>query len=531
MTRHVYCPIMPLDLELVKEGDTGIHVNGGNVAERAIVENILRFSRQDVFLFPRQAITSIGDLRRTRWVNAAGNRVRFVNSLELMRGALSRDMILFSPAWGMDHLVTLRDSIGRKTIPLVSVSHSLCSPSVMAHFKLLYLSGMRSHDSFVVPSTAGHIALLKMWAHAGESVASQTDPSQLECPLFRVIPHGIDEEYFSGSASSNTDHVRFLYFGRFSTQSKADLVPLLVAWASLKKKIANISLKIAGDDTQQKSAERLREVAMQLGCGDSVEVITNPTKRQKHEMYHEADVFLSPSDSLQETFGLTLLEAMAAGLPVIVSDWSGYKDIVEEGNTGFLIPTIFPAMPPARSSQFSEPFLSDISAVATSVDVGCLVDRMFLLATRGDLRRSLGDQGRRKAAEQYGWKRIVEMYDDLFDHLREESKRFQDRESKTRANAISPSTVFSHYPTMNLQETMRVSRKDGGQREYVLSLACHGYPDAAALVKTLESIPRTAISVRELCSLMEIKAGVERREVFLHVGRLMKYDLIVYLEQ
>ena len=48
-----------------------------------------------------------------------------------------------------------------------------------------------------------------------------------------------------------------------------------------------------------------------------------------------ADVFLSLVDNIQETFRLTPIEAMAAGLPVVVSDWDGYRYTVRDGETGF----------------------------------------------------------------------------------------------------------------------------------------------------------------------------------------------------
>ena len=52
-----------------------------------------------------------------------------------------------------------------------------------------------------------------------------------------------------------------------------------------------------------------------------------------------ADIFYSLVDNPQETFGLTPVEAMAAGIPVIVSDWDGYRYTVTDGLEGFLIPT------------------------------------------------------------------------------------------------------------------------------------------------------------------------------------------------
>ena len=48
------------------------------------------------------------------------------------------------------------------------------------------------------------------------------------------------------------------------------------------------------------------------------------------------------SDNIQETFGITPIEAMSAGLPVVVSDWDGYRDTVRDGIDGFRIPTQMP---------------------------------------------------------------------------------------------------------------------------------------------------------------------------------------------
>ena len=55
-----------------------------------------------------------------------------------------------------------------------------------------------------------------------------------------------------------------------------------------------------------------------------------------------ADIFCSLSDNIQETFGISPVEAMAAGLPCVVSDWDGYKDTVRDGVDGILIPTTMP---------------------------------------------------------------------------------------------------------------------------------------------------------------------------------------------
>ncbi|MBI3542646.1 MAG: glycosyltransferase, partial [Deltaproteobacteria bacterium] len=60
-------------------------------------------------------------------------------------------------------------------------------------------------------------------------------------------------------------------------------------------------------------------------------------------VWQAADIFCSLADNVQETFGLTPLEAMAAGLPQVVSDWNGYRDTVRHGVDGFRVPA-FPAV-------------------------------------------------------------------------------------------------------------------------------------------------------------------------------------------
>ncbi len=75
--------------------------------------------------------------------------------------------------------------------------------------------------------------------------------------------------------------------------------------------------------------------------------------------WRAADVFISLADSVQETFGLTPVEAMAAGLPVIASDWNGYKETVREGLDGFRILTWAP------QAGIGEPMTRDAEAGAS----------------------------------------------------------------------------------------------------------------------------------------------------------------------
>jgi glycosyltransferase involved in cell wall biosynthesis len=86
--------------------------------------------------------------------------------------------------------------------------------------------------------------------------------------------------------------------------------------------------------------------------------------------YHWADVLVLPSVS--DTFGLVILEAMAAGLPVIASEASGGPDVVRHGTDGWIVP------------------VRDAAAIATRLDI---------LASSATLVSQMGEAARQQASD------------------------------------------------------------------------------------------------------------------------------------
>ena len=117
-----------------------------------------------------------------------------------------------------------------------------------------------------------------------------------------------------------------------------------------------------------------------------------------------ADVFCSLSDNIQETFGLTPIEAMAAGLPVVVTDWDGYKDTVRDGIDGFAVPTMAP--PPGAGQHLAIRHALEIdsydsyigqASTAVVVDIDATAAAFERLASDPDLRRRMGANGAARA--------------------------------------------------------------------------------------------------------------------------------------
>ncbi len=114
---------------------------------------------------------------------------------------------------------------------------------------------------------------------------------------------------------------------------------LIRAMPHVLEEHANARLKIVGSGPME---SELKELIYELELGDEVEIVKNVSDDELLIAYNSSDLFVLPSivDSQGNTEGLgvVLLEAMACRLPVIGSDVGGIPDIIQDGNTGILVP-------------------------------------------------------------------------------------------------------------------------------------------------------------------------------------------------
>jgi glycosyltransferase involved in cell wall biosynthesis len=94
--------------------------------------------------------------------------------------------------------------------------------------------------------------------------------------------------------------------------------------------------------------------------------------------------------SVHEGVPIALIEAMAAGVPIVASDCGAVRDIVDDGQQGYLVPV---------------------------GDVDRFADRLRLLAGDADLRAQLGKAGRARAEREFNIERTARAYEDLLTEL------------------------------------------------------------------------------------------------------------------
>jgi len=142
---------------------------------------------------------------------------------------------------------------------------------------------------------------------------------------------------------------------------------------------------------------------------------------------------------------------MASGVPQVVSDWSGYRDTVQHGTTGFLLPTKQAARDNTvdliASILGDEALPESILAASTAVDLDALTTALVQLWRSPHLRAEMGAASRRRAVEHYSWPRIVAQYDSLWSALVDQARR--SNQSHCGRNIMPPAyrANYRGYPS------------------------------------------------------------------------------------
>jgi phosphatidylinositol alpha-mannosyltransferase len=170
----------------------------------------------------------------------------------------------------------------------------------------------------------------------------------------RIVPNGCDVELFAGAspAAGLPQGRRLLWVGRLDRQKG---FPVAVqAFAQLAEELPDLVLMVAGDGRDRRAADDLPPaVRARVAMLGRVEHGRLPG-------YHAAaDAFVAPALG-QESFGIVLVEAMAAGLPVVASDIPGYREVIRAGVDGLLVPPNDPeALAAALSRVLTETSLAE----------------------------------------------------------------------------------------------------------------------------------------------------------------------------
>ncbi len=103
--------------------------------------------------------------------------------------------------------------------------------------------------------------------------------------------------------------------------------------------LPGVQFLIAGEGTHLETMERL---AIRLGVAERVRFLGRVSQENLPKVYAACDIFVLPSVSRLEAFGIVALEAMATGKPVVVADIPGVREVIEDGREGLLTDPVNP---------------------------------------------------------------------------------------------------------------------------------------------------------------------------------------------
>ncbi len=317
---------------------------------------------------------------------------------------------------------------------LCGVTHTISSDSVMTQIADCLREPFAPWDALICTSHSVLAAVHRVWAVERENLARRfgVDVSNAPVPMTPVIPLGIHPQDFAGSPEARArvraawqmeeDEVAVLYVGRFSMHAKANPWPMYLAVARAAQRSGKrVRFVECGHFTHPETQQVFHDEA---AAASGVRLLRLDGKQPGAtvQAYAGADIFITLSDNIQESFGLTPLEAMAAGLPVVASDWDGYRDTVRDGVDGFLVPTRQPGSAAAASMAihgYEDRWLSYDQYVARAhalvgVDVEAAAQALERLIADAALRRRMGDAGRERVRTTYDWQHVFNRYKALW---------------------------------------------------------------------------------------------------------------------
>ncbi len=363
---------------------------------------------------------------------------------------------------------------------LCGITHTTAHHAVMSEIAQMLTAPVEPWDAIICTSEAVRGSIHVILEAQADYLSERLGAARLTLPQLPVIPLGVHVDDFvfaeaeRAAARKNLglgEETVFLFVGRLSASSKAHPVPMFLGLEACAA-VGKVTLIQCGwFETEE--ARRAFEVDAETLC-PSVRrhYLDGRDPEARRRALAAADVFTSLSDSIQETFGLTPVEAMAAGLPVVVSDWDGYRETVRDGIDGFRVSTI--AMPAGTGSPLATRYdvgLDDYHAYCgivgqfVAVNVEAVAEAYRRLAADPALRRRMGAAGAARARETFDWPVVFGQYQALWaalgDMRRTAAEGAAAVKPRPRPERPDPFTMFAGYPTAPLSPGTILRRRPG----------------------------------------------------------------------
>jgi glycosyltransferase involved in cell wall biosynthesis len=521
---------------------------GRKVANYGAVAALLEYSSFDElhFFLPFQAALRPFEEGYAPWLSRPENhkRVKLLSAQSLpaaLEGVAYTALHAAELERYFPELCHLRNRWARHPLPITCVPHSLSYWATQVRNLYKVLPGPRPFDSILCTSRAARDYLERALGAASGQLRELGLSQAGYAGRLDLVPLGVrladfgheDQAQALARLGLEPGVLTLLCLGRLTPYDKYDLKPMLGVLALMNQRRPT-RLLLAGADSRG-YAQALQQTARDLGLAERLHIFKDFDSALKPSLLAAADIFVSPSDNLQETFGLAIIEAMAAGLPVVASDFSGYRDLVSDGQTGFLVPTLGPSQYGPLDCLW--PLLADhIAALQasqrTAVDLAALLARLELLAGDPELRQRQGQAGRRRVAQRFDWAVVVPRQERLWLELARQAAQAGPLAPLPDVLGAGLGQVFGGFPSQALDPGQRFLPGPLAGEFLAGRWARAPYPDMAQTLDPAGLEPLlAALAARDgQASLEQLRADLEGRCPSHQVEHLalwgLKYGLL-----
>jgi len=401
-------------------------------------------------------------------------------------GDAKKPGVIYHPGPGIAKHADLRRGFGDASWSLCGITHTTSSASAMDALSGLLISPVQPWDALICTSSAVKQNVENVLQAQADYLRDRLGTTRIVLPELPVIPLGIHTSDFEYTATQrqnarselaiNEHSIVVLYTGRLSFHAKAHpLVMYQALEAAATATGKHVTLIECGWFANDFIKDAFTDAAGHACPSVRVIRLDGRESSNRNLAWSSADIFCSLSDNIQETFGIVPIEAMAAGLPVIVSDWNGYKDSVRDGVDGYRIRSIGPK--PGLGGDLAHRHALGIdtydrycgfSSSLIGIHFKELVASFERLLVSPELRHTMGRAGKLRAAQVYDWGAIMPLYEELWDSqhdIRKSAAKKSARASRTFPARLDPTKSFSHYPTTLLtpDTILRMTRKTASE--------------------------------------------------------------------
>ncbi len=450
---------------------SGPRLMGRNAAGKSFLRGFFNHARTDAFwvhVTQREHARLFAEAARE---TGRHEPITVVDNASL--DALTRPGGLFLPGPGLGVQAWMRASHGHGAWSLCGITHTTASAVAMDALAELLTAPVQPWDALICTSTAVKDMVRRVLQAQAEHLAQRLGARQFPLPQLPVIPLGVHAGDFAFTPQQRAEaraamgvgdrSLVTLFVGRLSFHAKGHPLAMYQALEQAAGALPEgheAVLVECGWHANEAIAQAYREAARRACPSVRVVTLDGRNPRERLTAWACADIFCSFPDNIQETFGLTPVEAMAAGLPTVVSDWDGYKDTIRDGQDGFRIPTLAPegglgrdmAMRHALGVDTYDMYCGHTCSLV-AVDVQAAAQAFCRLFASAELRGRMGAAGRQRAVDEYEWRTIIPRYEALWMQMAE-IRRINGPALRPPQHPwparMDPFAAFAAYPTRQL---------------------------------------------------------------------------------